>query len=164
MLHGITPGPMLFENNQEIVYGLFVALFIATFMMLIMGWVSIKPLLRLVAISKSVLLSCILTLVFVGVYTHNGSLFDIGAVLVFGVIGYLMNRYGFSPAACVLGFVLGPMIELSFRRSLILSDGSLWIFGERPISLVLLVVAALTFAVPFFRRAKEVLKSPPSPP
>ena len=164
MLHGITPGPMLFENNQEIVYGLFVALFIATFMMLVMGWVSIKPLLRLVAISKSVLLSCILTLVFVGVYTHNGSLFDIGAVLVFGVIGYLMNRYGFSPAACVLGFVLGPMIELSFRRSLILSDGSLWIFGERPISLVLLVVAALTFAVPFFRRAKEVLKSPPSPP
>jgi putative tricarboxylic transport membrane protein len=64
----------------------------------------------------------------------------------------------------VLGFVLGPMIELSFRRSLILSDGSLWIFGERPISLVLLVVAALTFAVPLLRRAQEMLKSPPSPP
>jgi len=159
MLHGITPGPMLFENNQEIVYGLFAALFVASFMMLIMGWLSIKPLVWLVAMPKSVLLSCILALVIVGVYTHNSSVFDIGAVLLFGVIGYLMNRYGFSPPACVLGFVLGPMIELSFRRSLILSDGSLWIFGERPIALILLVVAALTFAVPFFRRVKEISKS-----
>ena len=164
MLHGITPGPMLFENNQEIVYGLFVALFIATFMMLIMGWVSIKPLLRLVAISKSVLLSCILTLVFVGVYTHNGSLFDIGAVLVFGVIGYLMNRYGFSPAACVLGFVLGtddravvPALAHSLRRESVDLRRASHLpraAGRRP---------RLTFAVPFFRRAKEVLKSPPSP-
>lgn len=154
MLHGITPGPLLFDNNPEIVYGLFIALFIATFMMLIMGWISIKPLLKLVSVSKPILLACILTLVFIGVYTHNASLFDVGTVLAFGVIGYLMNRNGFSPPACVLGFVLGPMIELSFRRSLILSDGSLWFFVQRPISLVLLVLAALTFVVPFLRRSK----------
>lgn len=158
MLHGITPGPLLFEKNPEIVYGLFMALFIATFMMLIMGWVSIKPLIRLVSVPKPILLSCILTLVFVGVYTHDSSFVDIVTVIVFGVIGYLMTRYGFSTPACALGFVLGPMIELSFRRSLILSDGSLWIFGERPIALVLLIVAALTFVVPFFRRAREVVK------
>jgi putative tricarboxylic transport membrane protein len=154
MLHGITPGPMLFEKDPQIVYGLFVGLFIATFMMLVMGRVSIKPLLRIVSVDKSVLLACVLTLVIVGTYSHEQSLFEVGTALGFGVVGYLMSRYSFSPAAFVLGFVLGPLIESAFRRSLILSDESLIVFVERPVAAGLLVVALLTFTLPLARAAR----------
>jgi len=163
MLHGVTPGPMLFVKNPEIVYGLFFALFIATFMMLGMGWVSIRPLIKLVAVPKPILLSCILALVFVGMYSNNGSLFDVGTALAFGIIGFLMHRYDFSPAACVLGFVLGKMVEVSFRQSLIISNKSPLIFVQKPISLVLLVLALLTFAVPLIRFGREFIKSRKNP-
>jgi len=163
MLHGVTPGPMLFVKNPEIVYGLFFALFIATFMMLGMGWVSIRPLIKLVAVPKPILLSCILALVFVGMYSNNGSLFDVGTALAFGIIGFLMHRYDFSPAACVLGFVLGKMVEVSFRQSLIISNKSPLIFVQKPISLVLLVLALLTFAVPLIRFGREFIKTRKNP-
>jgi len=163
MLHGVTPGPMLFVKNPEIVYGLFFALFIATFMMLIMGMVSIKPLIKLVSVPKPALLSCILGLVFVGMYTNNNSLFDVGTALGFGILGYLMNRYDFSPAACVLGFVLGPMVEVSFRQALIISNKSPMIFVQRPIALVLLVLAFLTFMVPIIRFSKGFIKAGKNP-
>lgn len=159
MLHGVTPGPMLFIKNPEIVYGLFVALFIATFMMLAMGLASIRPLIKLVSVPKPILLGCIMALVFVGMYTHNASLFNVGTALAFGLIGYLMHRYDFSPAACVLGFVLGPMVEISFRRSLIISNDSLAVFVQRPISLVLLVLAALTFIVPLIRFGRDFIRA-----
>ncbi|MDF1592492.1 MAG: tripartite tricarboxylate transporter permease [Desulfobacterales bacterium] len=159
MLHGVTPGPMLFIKNPEIVYGLFVALFIATFMMLAMGLASIRPLIKLVSVPKPILLGCIMALVFVGMYTHNASLFNVGTALAFGLIGYLMHRYDFSPAACVLGFVLGPMVEISFRRSLIISNDSLAVFVQRPISLVLLVLAALTFIVPLIRFFRDFMRT-----
>jgi putative tricarboxylic transport membrane protein len=163
MLHGVTPGPMLFVKNPEIVYGLFFALFIATFMMLIMGMVSIKPLIKLVSVPKPALLSCILALVFVGMYTNNNSLFDVGTALGFGILGYLMNRYDFSAAACVLGFVLGPMVEVSFRQALIISNKSPMIFVQRPIALVLLVLAFLTFIVPIIRFSKGFLVARKNP-
>jgi len=159
MLHGITPGPMLFIKNPEIVYGLFIALFIATFMMLAMGLVSIRPLIKLVSVPKPILLGCIMALVFVGMYTHNASLFNVGTALVFGIVGYLMSRYDFSPAACVLGFVLGPMVEISFRRALIISNGSLMAFVHSPIALVLLIFSFLTFIVPLIRFGREFIKA-----
>jgi len=133
-------------------------------MMLAMGLVSIRPLIKLVSVPKPILLGCIMALVFVGMYTHNASLFNVGTALSFGIVGYLMNRYDFSAAACVLGFVLGPMVEISFRRALIISNDSLMVFVQRPISLVLLVLAFLTFIVPFVRFGKEFIKDRKTPP
>ncbi len=159
MLHGVNPGPMLFIKNPEIVYGLFIALFVATFMMLGMGWLSIRPLIKLVSVPKSALLASILALVFVGMYSNNSSLFDVGSTLAFGVVGYLMNRYGFSPAACVLGFVLGSMIETNFRQSLILSYKDPMIFFQRPISLALLIIAFLTFLLPLIRFGRDFVRA-----
>lgn len=157
MLHGITPGPLLFEKNPEIVYGLFAGLFVATFMMLLAGWVSIRPLIRLVSVRKAPLLASILVLVVVGSYSHNASVFEVGVTLAFGVLGYVLNRYDFSPAACVLGFVLGPMIETSLRRSLILSNGSPAVFVERPIALLLLVLAVFTFVIPLVQHGRRFI-------
>jgi len=122
--------------------------------MLVMGRASIRPLLRIVGVDKSALYACILALVVVGAYSHEQSLFEVGTVLGFGVLGYLLNRFDFSAAACVLGFVLGPLLESSFRRALILSDESLMIFVERPISAVLLIISFLTFVVPLIRATR----------
>ncbi|HEX7127603.1 MAG TPA: tripartite tricarboxylate transporter permease [Thermodesulfobacteriota bacterium] len=157
MLHGVTPGPMLFEKDPQVVYGLFAGLFVATFMMLAMGRLCIKPLLKIVSVDKSILLGAVLTLVVVGTYSHQQSLFEVGTALGFGVAGYVMSRYDFSPAACVLGFVLGPIIESAFRRALILSDGSLMVFVTSPVAAVLLLVAVLTFSLPLVRAAYGAL-------
>ena len=162
MLHGVVPGPMLMEKHPEIVYGLFAGLFVATFMMLALGWASIRPLVRLVAVPKGPLLAVILVLVVVGSYSHNSSVVDVAVTLAFGVLGYLMNRYGYSAAACVLGFVLGPMIEISLRRSLVLSNQSAMVFVERPVALALLVLALLTFVIPLVRSARQSWKARPS--
>jgi len=87
--------------------------------------------------------------VFVGAYTINNDMFDVAIVILFGIIGYIMKRYGFSPPAAVLGFILGGYVEINFRRGLAMSNGDFLIFLERPISLVLLILALISLAAPF---------------
>lgn len=150
-VHGVVAGPLMFEQNPEIPYGLFIGMFIAQLFMLVVGYFVIKPAIRISNVSTPVLLAVIFPLVFVGSYSLNNSIFDVIVVLVFGVIGYIMNRYDFSPPAAVLGLVLGGYIELNLRRGLAISSGDFMIFFERPISLLLLILAVLSLAAPFIQ-------------
>jgi putative tricarboxylic transport membrane protein len=149
IIHGVVPGPLMFEQHPEIPYGLFIGLLIAQIFMLVVGYFVIKPAIKVSNVSTPVLLAVIFPLVFVGSYSINNSIFDVGVVLLFGAIGYIMNRYGFSPPATVLGFVLGGFIETNLRRGLAMSSGDYLIFFERPISLILLILAVFSLAAPF---------------
>ena len=160
MLHGLQPGPMLFVRNPDVVYGLFMGMFIANIAMLGVGLVTLQAAVRIVNLPQPFLLSGILALVTIGTFSINNNLFDVWTALAFGVIGYFMTLNKFSPASAVLGMVLGFIMETNLRRSLMLEQGVGWeIFIQRPISLVLLIIAFVSLVFPFYRDFRHRGKS-----
>lgn len=146
LIHGQQPGPMLFEQNPELVYGLFGGLFVANLSLLVLGIVLLAPAVWLVSKPKPYLTAAILALVFSGAYAIDNTLFDLAIVLAAGMAGYLFRLLGIPFLPLVLGLVLGYLIEANYRRSLVLSSGDHRVFVDDPISLSLLVVAVLFVA------------------
>ncbi len=155
LLHGIQPGPALFERTPQIVYGLFVGMLIANVMMLVLGFLALRPSIAIVNVRRPLLFAGILALVLVGAYSISNRMFEVWIVLITGVIGYGMRRYGFNILAMVLGLVLGFMVEANLRRSLLISLGNPWVFFTRPISALLLAFAVITLLWPIIRQWRE---------
>ncbi len=143
LVHGLLPGPRLFEENADVVSGLYVGLFVATLSLLVVGRAILPVCLWLVNRSKAVLMAFIYALIFSGIYTIDYSLFDIGLVLAAGTVGVAMRILGLPLLPAVLGVVLGFLVESNYRRSLVLSAGDHSIFLEDPVAVVLLSFAAL---------------------
>jgi len=141
LIHGLQPGPLLFQKSPEIIYGLFGGLFLANLAQLFIGIAILTPAIWLVNRPKPYLMAAILALVFSGVYSIDNSVFDLFVVLVAGVIGYVMRLLGFSFLPMVLGLVLGYLIESNYRRALEVSSGDHMIFIQDPISLGLLLAS-----------------------
>jgi len=158
LMHGLAPGPMLFEKNPEVVYGLYAGLVVANIAMLVLGLIILTPCLWLVNRPKPYLMSFVFALVVSGIYAMEQSFFDVGLVLGFGVLGYLMRWLGVPQLPLVLGVVLGFMVESNFRRSLVISGGEWSIFVKDPISVALLVASA---AIVIFSVRRE-LRAPGS--
>jgi len=142
LVHGLTPGPLLFEKAPEVVWGLYGGLLAANIAMLLLGLVILTPALWLVNRPKPYLLAAILCLIVSGVYAIEQSLFDVGLVLGFGVLGYLLRLAGVPVLPLVLGVVLGFMLESNYRRSLVISGGDHAVFVEDPVAATLLAAAA----------------------
>ena len=142
MVHGLTPGPLLFEKAPEVVWGLYGGLLAANIATLLLGLVILTPALWLVNRPKPYLLAAILCLIVSGVYAIEQSLFDVGLVLGFGVLGYLLRLAGVPVLPLVLGVVLGFMLESNYRRSLVISGGDHAVFVEDPVAATLLAAAA----------------------
>jgi putative tricarboxylic transport membrane protein len=143
LLHGLVPGPRLFEVNGGVILGLYMGSFIAVLSQLLVG-IAILPLcIWLVNRPRPHLAAFIFALILSGVYTVHMTLFDIGIVLAAGALGYFMRHFGYPFLPLVLGVVLGGLVEGSYRRSLDLSGGDHAIFLEDPIAIVLLSVAVL---------------------
>lgn len=155
MLHGIQPGPALFERTPQIVYGLFVGLLIANVMMLVLGYLALRPSIALVNVRPPLLYAGILGLVLVGAYSISNSMFEVWVVLVTGLVGFGMRRFGFNILAMVLGLVLGFMVEVNLRRSLLIALGNPWVFFTRPISATLIALAVLTLLWPIIRQLRD---------
>jgi putative tricarboxylic transport membrane protein len=151
MMWGLRPGPMLFEKNPQFVWGLIASQYIANVLLLVMSTLAIPLFVRALRIPYSILMPLIIVFCVTGAYSLKNSLFDVGAMLVFGAVGYLMKKLGYSPAALVLALVLGPLAERALRQSLIISDAGLGILFMRPISAVLTAAALLAVAVPVAR-------------
>ncbi len=150
IMHGLRPGPALFERNPEVVYSLFAGLIIVNFLMLIVGILILRLCMTVVNVRLPYLITGVMSLVVVGSYATNNSTFDPLVAVVFGAIGYLMRKYEFSAASTVLGLLLGYLVEVAMRRSLILSSGSWAIFGQRPIALAFIILSVLTLCYPIF--------------
>lgn len=146
LVHGLLPGPRLFEENAGVVTGLYMGLFVANLSLLVIGRAILPVCLWLVNRSKAVLMAFIYALIFSGIYTINYSLFDIGLVLAAGTVGLAMRILGFPLLPAVLGVVLGFLVESNYRRSLVLSGGDHSIFLEDPVAVVLLSFAVLFLA------------------
>ena len=154
MMHGIQPGPQIFEGTPDLVYGLFTAMFIANIMMFCVGLLALRPAITLVNIEPPLLLSGILGVIVVGAFALNNQMFEVWIVLGMGLLGFFMNRYGFNVLAMVLGLVLGFMVEANMRRSLLISLGDPWVFVTRPMSATLLALALITLITPLVRGAR----------
>ncbi len=143
LIHGLQPGPMLFQKAPEIVYGLYGGLFFANIAMVLIGLVILSPCIWLVNRPKPYLIAVILALVMSGVYAIHQSTMELVLVLGVGVLGYILRLLKVPMLPVVLGLVLGYLIESNYRRSLVISGGDHGIFLSDPVSLGLLVLALL---------------------
>ncbi|MGE4283075.1 MAG: tripartite tricarboxylate transporter permease [Clostridia bacterium] len=158
MIHGITPGPMLFSSGAEIVYGLFAALIISNIAMLILEFFGIRIFVRLLKIPKHILLPVVLSLCFVGGFTLGNRIFDIWVLLLFGIIGYIMLKVELPLPPVILGFILGPIAETNLRRGFTLSKGSFIPFMTSPISGTFLALAVASVVIIAYKNQKSKVK------
>lgn len=143
MVHGLTPGPLLFTNNGPFVYSIFASALVSNFMMLLSMYLGIRLFARVLTVPKYILLPIIMVLCCVGAYGLNSRVFDICAVLAFGLLAFALQKGQFPTAPIILGFVLGPMIETNLLRGMNQSQGSFAPFLTRPISAAFLLIAAV---------------------
>jgi putative tricarboxylic transport membrane protein len=148
MLWGVRPGPLLFEKNPDLVWGLIASMYIGNVLLLILNLPLIGLWVRLLSVPSRVLMPLILLFCFTGTFAVSANPLDLWIMLVFGVLGFGLQRYGYPVAPIVLGLILGPMLETHFRRALILSRGEYGIFLQRPIAAGLLAVAAIYLLMP----------------
>ncbi len=146
LIHGLQPGPMLFEKAPQVVWGLYGGLLFANIAMVLIGLVILSPCIWLVNRPKPYLIAFILALVMSGVYAINQSVFELGLVLAIGVLGYGMRLLRLPVLPLVLGLVLGYLVESNYRRSLLISGGEHSIFVTDKVSLGLLVTAVVLTA------------------
>lgn len=154
IIQGIEPGPLLFQNHLNLIYIIYIGLFIAMIFQLTIGLSSARIISKLAMLKKTVLLPIIAIFSFLGAYAPEASIYHMGVALFFGVIGYFMEKFGYSVAPMALAFILGPIIERSFRTALIRSESGYAIFFSSPISLTLLLATILFFVVIIYRQYK----------
>ena len=155
MIQGLAPGPLIFQTHLDIIYGFFMALILANIANLFIGFFAIRFSRRLTKISKVMILPIVLILCFTGSYAINASFFDIKVTFLFGVLGYLMTKFDFPIAPMLIGFILGPMAEISIRQSLLISQGSMLIFFTRPIALGFVIITILTITYTIIRNMRK---------
>jgi putative tricarboxylic transport membrane protein len=155
VLLGIRPGPMLMTQQADLVWALIASMFIGNAMLLVMNLPLAPAFAATLRIPYEFLAPAILVISLVGSYATTLSFFNMGVTIVFGVIGYLMIKFGLPRAPVVLAIVLAPIWESSLRQSLMLSLGSPAIFVQRPIAVVLLLMVIVSLVLPFFRGGKK---------
>ena len=149
ILQGLRPGPMLFAERPDVVYGLFLGLIISNLWVLPIGLFGARFFAKMTTVPKPILWPTILTLCVVGAYASEGNMAPVYTVVLFGVVGYAMKRLQYPAAPLILGLLLGPMAEENLRRALLSFEMDWTIFFTRPICLALLIVAALTLIWPW---------------
>lgn len=155
IIHGITPGPQMIRDNPGLINGIFVGFIVTTIGMFVMGKLLSQGFARALVTPNFVLVPGILSLSIVGVYTSRAQVFDLWLALLIGVGAYLMRRLDYSVAGFVLAFVLSPIIEVSFRRALLISGDDYTVFVTRPISAVLVAIMAVMLCFTVFKTLRR---------
>ncbi len=146
LIHGLLPGPRLFEVNADVIQGLYLGSFIADLAQIVVGALVLPVCIWLVNRPRPYLAAFIFALIVSGTFTVHLSLFDVGIVMTAGLLGYFMRYFSFPVLPAILGVILGGLIESNYRRSLVLSGGDVSIFFEDPIAVVFFILAALILA------------------
>ncbi|MGV6847343.1 MAG: tripartite tricarboxylate transporter permease [Marinibacterium sp.] len=158
MTLNITPGPTLFTDKPEVVWGLIASLLIANFVLLAMNVPMVKIFVRVLSVPPWVLLPMVLMISFVGIYSLSGSYFDLLLMIVFGVIGWFFRKLDIPTVPIILGILLGSHMESALRRAMVLSDGDWTYLFSSPIAIGLWLFAVAGFVAPMFLR--NVLRKP----
>ncbi|WP_196258848.1 tripartite tricarboxylate transporter permease [Pelagibacterium limicola] len=164
IIHGITPGPSMITDRPEMFWGVVMSFWIGNVLLLVLNIPMIGIWVRLLTIPYHYLYPAIIVFICIGVYSVNGSAFDVFLIIIFGVVGYGARTLGFPVAPMLLGFVLGPLMEQQFRRTMLMSRGSFDVFMTRPMSATFIILAALLLAWSIWAayRHRTPIKRPPN--
>lgn len=152
IMQGLVPGPQLFTKYGDLVYAIMIGVLIINVIMFLQAKLAIRLFARVSLIPSYILLPIVLGLCLVGSYAVNNALYSVGIALVFGVVGYILQKVGYPVTPMLIAIVLGPLAESSLRQSLILSQGSFTIFFTRPISFVFFLLCLLSVCLPYIQR------------
>jgi len=154
MIHGLRPGPLLFDKSPEFVWALIASMYVGNVILLILNLPLVGLWAQLIRVPYPYLAPGIMVLCFLGAYGIRHSFFDVAVAFAMGIVGYAMRKLEYPAAPVVLALILSPMLEDALRQSLTISKGSLGIFVTRPISLTLLVLAAISVILSIYSRRK----------
>ena len=158
IIQGISPGAAVMDKRPDLFWGMTASMWIGNLMLLVINLPLIGMWVKLLTVPYRLLYPCILIFSLIGIFTVNNSTTDIVLTMVFVGLGYLLFKFGCEPAPLVLGFILGPLMEENLRRSMLLSRGDPTIFVQRPLSLVMLLMAlgiVLLVTLPQFRKTRD---------
>jgi len=155
LIVGLRPGPTLFHDQPDLLAGLFGAMLGANLCFLLVGVVGAKYLSRISLIPSTILWPCVFVLAALGAYSLKQSLFDVGLMVFFSILGFMMKRHGYSPAPVVMGLILGELIEMSLLQSYLIFDGNLFGILQRPIAAPFLAIALVGILWPVISRLRR---------
>src|SRR5919106_29794 len=150
MVHGISPGPLLISQQSELFWAFIASMYVGNVVLLILNLPLVGIFINVLRIPYQLLYPAILTFCVLGVYAVNGSVVDVGMMTAMGALGYVLRKFDFETAPIVLGLILAPMLEMSFRQSLSMSSGNYDIFINRPIAVTMLLVAVALLLLNIF--------------
>ena len=148
-MKGLRPGPMIFEQQPEIIYAVYFAFIIANLLMVPFGYLAVKTSSQMLRVPKHILIPIIMMMAITGAFAMNNDVFDIIMLGLMGIVGFFMERHDYPVAPIVLGLVLGPILEQNFMTSMIKSDWNLTLFFVRPISAILGGITVAMWGFPF---------------
>ncbi|MFA0413295.1 tripartite tricarboxylate transporter permease [Vibrio renipiscarius] len=157
IVQGLTPGPLLFAQNPEVVYGVFSSMLVANVVMLLVGLLGIRFFCRIIEVPKIMIIPIIIFLSIIGAYAINNSMFDVGIAISFGFLGFILNKMEIPSSPILLAIILGPMAETNLRKALLMYDNSWSFLYERPIALAFVLLAI--FSVYSTLRMKKKAKA-----
>ena len=160
IIHDIQPGPQVMTRNPDLFWGLIASMWIGNLFLVVLNLPLIGIWVKLLSVPYRLLFPLILLACAIGAFSTNNNMFDVWVAVVFGLLGYVFIKLGCEPAPLLLGYILGPLLEENLRRALVLSRGDFTVFVTRPISLVMLLIAAgLLFlvAAPMIRKQRDIV-------
>jgi len=140
MMWGLNPGPLLFSTQPDFCWGLISSLFLANLLTLMIALLIIPFLIKILTVPIKLMIPAITVICIVGAYSTSNSMYGVLVMFVSGVLGFVLDRNGYSTAPMLLSFVLAPLLESNMRKAFIISRGSIGIFFDKPISLVLMLI------------------------
>ena len=159
LVHGMVPGPSLFTNNGHVVYGFMIQMFITSALMFAVGQLGVKVFIRVLQLPPVILAPMVMGLTVVGVYSIQNSMFDVWAMFLFGLLGYLMDKLKFPVGPAVLAVILGPMVESNLRRTLVISRNDPSALVSHPLSMIIALLTLMVLFYPllsnYFKKRKE---------
>ncbi|GAE24569.1 tricarboxylate transport membrane protein TctA [Halalkalibacter wakoensis JCM 9140] len=155
LIQGLQPGPQLFQNHGGLVYTIMIGFILVNIIMFFVAKLAIKQFAKISQVPATVLFPIVLMCCLVGAYAYDNSMRSVWFALFFGIVGYVLPKFGYSVIPMLIGIILGPLAETSLRRSLVLSNESLLIFFQRPISLFFIILIVLSIVVPLFKKYRD---------
>ena len=159
MMWGLNPGPLLFETNPDFCWSLISSLYLANVLTLAVAVLVIPFLIKILSVPIKYMIPIITCICIVGAYSTSYSMYGVIIMFVSGIVGYLLDKNGFPTAPMLLAFVLAPMLEENMRKAFIASQGSLSVFANTPLKIVLLVIFLVLVLTPVVKAILHKVKT-----
>jgi putative tricarboxylic transport membrane protein len=155
LLHGLQPGPQVFQTSSHIVYAMFASVFLGIALMCVIGFFATKYMVKVLELPEVMVSAYVVMCCLLGAFAARNNLTDVWLMVIFGIVGYLLERFRFPITPLVLGVILGPLAESNYMTTMISFDNDWTVFFTRPISGPIMAVAILTMLYPVVRRARD---------